>query len=162
MNSQPSCLDKAAGELLAILALALPVGLQAQTPQLQSLTGANGGGTSTAGIYTLTGTIGQPNVARLHSRDFTLDGGSWSIIAAIQEPGAPTLAVRQTETNTVVVSWSIAWPGFYLEETPDPIHPTWTKVAVEPIELVVAKDKTEKQVVLPRPEGNRFFHLKNE
>ena len=53
---------------------------------------AGGGGTSTAGVYTVTGTIGQADAGRLNSSDFTIDGGFWSIVAAIQEPGG-TLAV---------------------------------------------------------------------
>jgi hypothetical protein len=65
-----------------------------------SITG--GGGSITAGVYTITGTIGQPETGRLNSSDFTIDGGFWSIVAAIQEPGAPLLSVRFTQTNTVV------------------------------------------------------------
>ena len=82
---------------------------------------AGGGGTSTAGVYTITGTIGQPDAARLNSSDFTIDGGFWSIVAAIQEPGAPLLSVRFTQTNTVVVSWPMTWPGFALLE--NSVHP---------------------------------------
>jgi hypothetical protein len=42
----------------------------------------------------LTGTIGQPDAGRLNSSDFTIDGGFWSIVAAIQEPGVPLLSVE--------------------------------------------------------------------
>jgi len=88
-----------------------------------------GGGTSTAGVYTITGTIGQPDAGRLHSPDFTIDGGFWSVVAAIQTPGAPLLSVRITETNAVLLSWAMDWPGFALEENSDLNTANWIPVA---------------------------------
>lgn len=118
-----------------------------------------GGGISTAGIYTLTSTIGQPATGRLNSLDFTIDGGFWSIIAAIQEPGAPLLSVRLTETNTVVVSWPLTWPAFALQENADLNTTNWANVVTEATVFVVGQDQFEKQVVVPMPLGSRFYRL---
>ena len=51
-----------------------------------------GGGTSTGGGYTVTGTIGQPDAGTMGGGTFSLNGGFWGIIAAIQTPGAPPSA----------------------------------------------------------------------
>ena len=48
-----------------------------------------GGGTSTGGVYAVTGTIGQPDAGTLSGGAYTLQGGFWGVIAAVQTPGAP-------------------------------------------------------------------------
>ena len=143
------------------LLLMVPLLACAQTYRLDTVGATSGGGTSTAGVYTLTGTIGQPALSRVNSRDFTIDGGFWSIIAAIQQPGTPFLSVRLTETNTVVVSWPITWPGFVLTESPDLNVPTWTDVTIAPVDVAVGEDRVDKQVIVQKPTGNRFYRLKH-
>jgi autotransporter-associated beta strand protein len=69
----------------------------------------DGGGTSTGGVYTLTGTIGQPDATPpAYAGGYTFVGGFWSIVAVVQMPGALYLTVWRTATNTVVVSWPLA------------------------------------------------------
>lgn len=108
----------------------------------------------------MAGVIGQPAVARLNSRDYTLDGGYLSIVAAIQTPGAPELSVRLTTTNSVVVSWPMTWPGWVLTETPELPAPAWTEVPQVPLEVAVADDVVVKQVVVAPPVGKRFYKLR--
>jgi hypothetical protein len=64
-----------------------------------------GGGASTGGVYSVTGTVGQPDAGTMSGGQYTLEGGFWSILAAVQTDGAPWLTVLRTATNTVVVSW---------------------------------------------------------
>jgi hypothetical protein len=45
-----------------------------------------GGGTSTGGVYAVTGTIGQPDAGTMIGGNYTLAGGLWGVIAAIQMP----------------------------------------------------------------------------
>lgn len=120
---------------------------------------AGGGSTSTAGVYTITGTISQPGTGRLNSSDFTIDGGSWGIIAAIQEPGAPLLSVRHTQTNTVVVSWPVTWPGFTLLENSDLRTTNWVQVVTLPTVVLTSQTTAVKQVIVPTPTGQRFYRL---
>jgi hypothetical protein len=75
-----------------------------------------GGGTSTGGVYSVSGTIGQPDAGRMSGGNFTLDGGFWGIIAAVQTPGAPLLRVVLTPTNTVLVAWPASATGFNLQQ----------------------------------------------
>jgi hypothetical protein len=149
-------------KLMIKIAFLLAVGIRVASGQNfppDWSTFAGGSGTSTAGVYTITGTIALPNVGRVNSTDFTIDGGFWSIVAAIQEPGAPRLSVRLTETNTVIVSWPMSWPGFVVMENLDLNTTNWVNVAINPVVVVTSERAAEKQVVVPRPIGNRFYRL---
>src|SRR6266581_8038557 len=63
-----------------------------------------GGGTSTGGVYSVSGTIGQPdaNAQTMTGGNFSVTGGFWSLFA-VQTPGAPLLTIRLTATNTTLV-----------------------------------------------------------
>src|SRR5262245_54773162 len=101
-----------AGLLLA--AVVLPA--HAQTYSIDWYTIDGGGGTSTGGVYTVSGTIGQPDAGHMSGGNYTVDGGFWGIIAAIQTPGAPALRVVRTTTNTVVLAWPAPSTGFNLQQ----------------------------------------------
>ena len=76
-----------------------------------------GGGTSTGGVYSVSGTIGQPDAGAMSGGNFTLQGGFWGVIAAVQTPGAPLLWVTRTTTNTVVVGWALSEVNWQLQTT---------------------------------------------
>ena len=78
---------------------------------------AGGGGTSTGGVYSVSGTIGQPDAGAMSGGNYTLQGGFWGLIAAVQTPGAAILSVVRTMTNTVVVSWPLPESGWKLHAT---------------------------------------------
>src|SRR4051794_33098554 len=92
------------GCIAVFLAIASGVA-RAQSYSIDWFTIDGGGGTSTGGVYSVSGTIGQPDAGHMSGGNYTLDGGFWGIIAAVQTPGAPTLRVVLTSTNTVVVAW---------------------------------------------------------
>ena len=92
--------------LLAVCGLWLcGAAVQAQNYSIDWFAIAGGGGTSTGGVFTVTGTIGQADGGHMSGGNFTLEGGFWAIIAAVQTPGAPTLRVVRTTTNTIVLAW---------------------------------------------------------
>jgi hypothetical protein len=66
-----------------------------------------GGGTSTGGVYTVSGTVGQPDAGVMSGGNYSLRGGFWSEVAAVQTPAAPYLWVARTQTNTVNVWWPV-------------------------------------------------------
>jgi hypothetical protein len=115
-----------------------------------------GGGTSTGGVYTVTGTIGQPDAGRMSGGNFTIEGGFWGILAAIQTPNAPKLRIVLTATNTVVVAWPTSATGFTLQQNSDLNTTSWSIVGTSP--TVVG---SENQVVVSPPIGNRFYRLKS-
>jgi hypothetical protein len=53
----------------------------------------------------------------LNGGQFTLTGGFWSVIAAVQAEGAPLLSITRTETNSVVLSWPIPRPALNCSRT---------------------------------------------
>jgi hypothetical protein len=116
-----------------------------------------GGGTSTGGVYSVTGTIGQPDAGAMSGGNFTLDGGFWGIVAAIQTPGAPLLSVARTTTNTIVVSWPAPAEGWWLHATTNlattPI--SWTEIP-PPYQT---NGLTNLSFTEPSPRGNQFYRL---
>jgi hypothetical protein len=114
-----------------------------------------GGGTSTGGVYSVSGTIGQPDAGTMSGGNYTLNGGFWGIIAAVQTPGAPLLTIFRTATNTVVVSWPSASGSFSLQLNSDLKTTNWTGAGV-PLD-----DGTNKYIIVSPPVGNRFYRLVN-
>jgi hypothetical protein len=114
-----------------------------------------GGGTSTSGVYSVTGTIGQPDAGRMSGGSFTLEGGFWGIVAAIQTPGAPRLSVTRTNAH-IIVSWPTPAEGWVLEQTnqltalPGP----WPQV---PFPYVT--NTSDIRVTMPASSGDQFFRL---
>ena len=53
-----------------------------------------GGGTSTGGVYSVTGTIGQPDAgATMSNGPYAVTGGYWALPTEVQSEGAPTLTI---------------------------------------------------------------------
>jgi hypothetical protein len=72
---------------------------------------AGGGGTSTNGIYSVSGTIGQPDASSaMTGGGYSLTGGFWSLISVVQTAGLPTLTVTHSG-NTVTVSSVVQTAG---------------------------------------------------
>ena len=142
-----------AGLFAAVLA---PSVLLAQPYSIDWHTIDGGGGTSTGGVYSVTGTIGQPDAGTMSGGNFTLDGGFWGIIAAVQTPGAPLLSIARTTTNTVVVFWPSPSTGFGLQQNTNSVSSVnWSNVTTG-----IQDDATTKTLIVNPPTGNRFYRLK--
>jgi len=128
----------------------------AQTYSIDWFTIAGGGGTSTGGVYSVTSTIGQADAGHMSGGNYTLDGGFWSIIGAVQTPGAPLLRVVRSSTNTVIVAWPASATAFSLEQNSTVNTGGWTSVTNS--QSVVG---SEKQVIVAPPLGNHFYRLKS-
>ncbi len=128
----------------------------AQSYSIDWFTIDGGGGTSTGGVYSVSGTIGQPDAGRMSGGSFTLDGGFWGIIAAVQTPGSPLLRVARTTTNTVLVAWPSSVTGFSLQQNALLGNTNWLGVT-NTVNVV----GSENQVIISPPAGNRFFRLKS-
>ena len=134
-----------------LFAIAAP----AQNYSIDWFTIDGGGGTSAGGNYTLSGTIGQPDATGpISGGNYSLTGGFWSLLAAVPTPGAPTLTILLTTTNTAVVSWPSPSTGFALQYSPGLAAPIWTA----PPESV-NDDGTNRFIILAPPLGNRFYRL---
>lgn len=74
----------------------------------------NGGGHSAGGAYTVAGTIGQTDTAKLTGGAYAITGGFWSLPELLQTPGGPPLQYL-TITGTVYLAWPAPSPGWRLE-----------------------------------------------
>ncbi len=113
------------------------------------------GGTSTGGVFSVSGTIGQPDAGTMSGGNFTIDGGFWGIIAAVQTSGAPLLSVARSGNN-VIVSWPVPSIGCVLQENPILAASNWTNVSASP-----ATNGLNLEVVVPAPVGNQFYRLRH-
>jgi len=140
--------------LLAFVLVCLPQA-PAQSFTTDWFTIDGGGGTSTGGVYSVSGTIGQPDAGRMSGGNYTIDSGFWSILTAVQTPGAPLLSISRTATNKVVVSWPSPSPGYQLQQNTNSVSSVnWNNVFATPTD-----DGTTKSLVVNPPTGNRFYRL---
>jgi len=114
-----------------------------------------GGGTSTGSVYAVSGTIGQPGVGASSGNNYSVTGGFWALIGAVQTPGSPLLRVYVTGSNSVVVSWPSPSTGFVLQQNPNVNSTNWVNVSLTPVD-----NGTNKSVLISPPKGNLFFRLK--
>jgi hypothetical protein len=138
--------------LLALLASLVPCHSQYS---LDWWTVDGGGGTSTGGVYTVSGTIGQPDAGVMSGGNYSLTGGFWALYA-VQTPGSPVLSITLTTTNTAMVSWPSPSTGYNLQQNNDLNTVDW----VTPPEIVT-DNGTLKYIIVNPPAGNRFYRLKN-
>lgn len=86
-----------------------------------------GGGTSTGGVYSVSGTIGQPDAGvTMTNGQFAVTGGFWALPTAIQAAGSPTLTIAAAGPGQATISWTPPTPGFVLQETWSLSPANWT------------------------------------
>ena len=116
---------------------------------------SGGGGTSTGGVYSVSGTIGQPDASgAVTGGNYSLTGGFWSLYA-VQTPGAPVLSIQLTSTNTAIVYWPSPSTGFNLQVSTNLVTTNWV-IAAETV-----TDNGSIRFILVNPHtGNCFYRLK--
>jgi hypothetical protein len=108
-----------------------------------------GGGTSTGGVYAVSGTIGQPDAGSMSGGQFTLQGGFWALPVAVQDTNAPALLIVPDVPGKARVSWSPATPGFVLQESLSLSPASWTN----------APSGATNPVVVPAVLPTKFYRL---
>jgi hypothetical protein len=127
---------------------------QAQSFSVDWFTIDGGGGTSMGGVYSVSGTVGQPDAGgAMTGESYSVTGGFWSLFA-VQTSGAPLLKIFGTATNIVVVSWSSSSLGWNLQQITNFSTTNW----FAPSESV-NDDTTNKFIIVNPPVGNRFYRL---
>ncbi len=116
-----------------------------------------GGGTSTGGVYELTGTIGQPDAGPTQQGgDIALQGGFWALIGVMQTDGAPELSIVNNLDGTATLSWAVAGSdGFHLRVATDLEAEDWADVAGMP---AVVGDQYQMTVSLTATK--RYYQLR--
>ena len=115
---------------------------------------AGGGGTSTGGVYAVSGTIGQPDASMtMIGGNYSLTGGFWSLIGVVQTSGAPLLTITYSG-NSVTVSWPSPATGWTLQQNSDLTTTSWSTSGG------ISDNGTIKSITITSPTGNLFFRLK--
>ena|ERR1019366_446990 len=115
---------------------------------------SSGGGTSTGGVFSVSGTIGQHDGGGpMTGGSYSLAGGFWSLYA-VAMPGAPLLTITLTTTNTAMVSWPSPSTGWSLQQNSDLSPANWV-TGPAPVNNGVIK-----YIIVNPPSGNRFYRLK--
>lgn len=117
---------------------------------------AGGGGTSTGGVYSLSGTIGQPDASpAMSGGNYSVTGGFWALIQVVQTPGAPTLYISHAG-NGVTVYWQNV-TGWNLHQNGN----LTTPVANWPASVAPTQVNGTNYLNISNPAANVFFRLAN-
>jgi hypothetical protein len=112
---------------------------------------AGGGGTSTGGVYSVSGTIGQPDAGpTMTNGQYSLTGGFWVLPQAVQTEGAPTLIIAPAGSGQAIISWT---PGtgtnWILQET----------VSLSPTNWMNSSSGWTNPIVVPATTPTKFYRL---
>jgi len=124
--------------------------LVAQSYSINWFTVDGGGGTSTGGVYSVSGTIGQPDAGGpMTNGQYSVTGGFWALPSAIQVGGAPTLTIVPATTGNATISWTPNTPGFVLQET----------LSLSPTNWVNSASGAANPIVVPAVVPTKFYRL---
>jgi len=103
--------------LITLITGARVLAASAQNYSIDWFTIDGGGGTSTGGVYSVSGTIGQPDAGGpMTGGNYSLTGGFWALPFAVQMEGAPLLTIVPFGPGQARISWTPNTPGFVLQE----------------------------------------------
>jgi hypothetical protein len=116
---------------------------------------SGGGGTSTGGVYTVSGTIGQHDSGGpMLGGNFSLTGGFWSLLSVFQTPGAPHLFISHSGTAVTIYWQNVS--GWTLQQNSSTTSPTgWSASGG------VTTSSGTNYLNLSSPAGSLFFRLRN-
>ncbi len=153
------CQDK--NSLMVVLGMALLLVWAAQAQvAIDWYTMDGGGGTSTGGVYAISGTIGQPDAgtSAMQGGNIALQGGFWALIGVLQTEGAPLLRIVNNYDGTATLLWAVdGSDGFQLRVATDLRTQDWADVPTAP--SVVGDDY---KVTVPVEGTRRFYQLRKQ
>jgi len=137
------------GMILLLLLWALRVHAQTNY-SVDWFTIDGGGGTSTGDVYSVSGTIGQPDASQqiMTGGNYTLTGGFWALYA-VQTPGAPTLTIVPASSTQATISWTPASTNWVLQENLNLATTNW----------VNSPSGWTNPVVVPATLPKKFYRL---
>ena len=116
-----------------------------------------GGSSSTGGVYSVSGTVGQHDAGgAMTGGNYSLTGGFWALISVVQTPGAPLLTISfNPQLSTINVSWPSPSTGWTLQQNSDLTTTSWSTSGD------ISDNGTIKSITIASPTGNLFFRLRN-
>ena len=131
---------------------------RAQSYAINWYTIDGGGGVSTNGLFTVRGTIGQPDAGRMGDGYYAVSGGFWGLFA-IQTTGAPLLSVEKLGNGSARVYWPLPAPGFVMDQSLGlsnaPAQTLWTQVS-----FPYQTNAGQISITVSMPAGNKFYRLR--
>ena len=135
---------------LAFIVVAGAFTATAQNYSLDWFTIDGGGGTSTGGVYSLSGTIGQPDAGGpMTGGSYSLTGGFWALPFAVQSADAPLLTIAPFGPGQARISWVPNTPGLVLQENTNLSTTNWVNSA----------SGASNPVIVPATLSARFYRL---
>jgi hypothetical protein len=130
---------------------ALTVGAIAQNYSIDWYTIDGGGGTSTGGVYSVSGTIGQPDAGpTMTNGQYSVTGGFWALPQAVQTTNAPALLIAPASPGLATVSWTPATgTNWVLQERLSLTSGAWTD----------APSGWTNPIVVPATLPTKFYRL---
>jgi hypothetical protein len=146
-------------KLFLLFGLLIPTISFAQSYTINWYKVAGGGGTSTStgDVYSVSGTIGQPDASgAMSGGQYSVTGGFWSLISLVQTPGTSNLTITFVGPASVVVSWPDT--GSYTLQQNSNLAATagWTTSG-----YTISTANGTNSVTITPPTGNLFFRLAN-
>jgi len=119
--------------------------------------GGASSGTNGASVYSVNGTIGQPDASgAMSGGSYSVTGGFWSLISVVQTPGVPNLTIAHAG-NSVVVSWPNTG-SYSLQQNINLAASTgWTTSGYS----VITNANGTNTITITPPMGSLFFRLAN-
>ena len=135
--------------LVCGLLLSAPVFGQSYSINWYTLDG--GGGISTGGVFSASGTIGQPDATPtpMTNGQFSVVGGFWALPIAIQTTNSPWLTITMIGPGSAQISWTPNTPGYVLQYTESFTPTNW----------VNAPSGSSNPVTVPATVPTRFYRL---
>lgn len=122
----------------------------AQSYSIDWFTIDGGGGTSTGGVYSVSGTIGQPDAGGpMTNGQYSVTGGFWALPTAVQVTGAPTLTIAPGTPGNATISWTPNTPGYVLQQTAILSPANWTN----------SPSGSTNPIVVPATLQSKFYRL---
>ena len=136
--------------VLLISAFSFQVSGSAQSYSIDWHTIDGGGGTSTGGVYSVSGTIGQPDAGGpMTNGQYSVTGGFWALPTAVQVAGAPTLSIAPVALGQATISWTPNTPGFVLQES----------LSLSPVNWTNSPSGATNPVAIPAAMPTKFYRL---
>ena len=124
---------------------------QAQSYSIDWFTIDGGGGTSSGGVYSLSGTIGQHDAGGpMTGGQYSVTGGFWALPIAFQSVNTPFLTIIPASPGQAMISWTPATPGFVLQET----------FSFSPTNWVNSASGTANPITVPASLPTKFYRLR--